>query len=214
MPPDRPGGPARQERVDSIVGAARSIIEAGGLEALSMRKLAAEVGAAPTTIYWHVGSRRDLLDAVLDRMVADLPPVVVRGSAPRTRLASAARSFRDQVRATTATQQLAGAIGRSAELSFPAQVILAREVSAAGLSGAGAAQAVRALLFLIGGFILLEDEFAHREPGARTTQELWEAVDDDALDPGLRRAMSRGVDTDDLFDYAVDRLLASVLPAV
>ena len=214
MSPDRPGGHARQARVDQIIDAARSIIEAGGLEALSMRKLAADVGAAPTTIYWHVGSRRDLLDAVLDRMIAELPPIAVRGTVPRTRLASAARSFRDQVRSTTATQQLAGAIGRSAELSFPAQVILAREVQAAGLSGAGAAQAVRALLFLIGGFILLEDNFAHREAGARTTQELWEAVDDDGLDPGLRRARSRGVDTDDLFDYAVDRLLASVLPPV
>jgi TetR/AcrR family transcriptional regulator, tetracycline repressor protein len=206
--------PRDQERVDSIVGAARSIIEAGGLEALSMRKLAAEVGAAPTTIYWHVGSRRDLLDAVLDRMVADLPPIAVLGTEPRARLASAARSFRDQVRATTATQQLAGALGRNAELSLPIQVTLAREVSAAGLSGADAAQAVRALLFLVGGFILLEDNFAHREPGARTTQELWEGVDDDALDPALRKAMSRSVDTDDLFDYAVDRLLASVLPAV
>jgi hypothetical protein len=151
---------------------------------------------------------------VLDRMIADLPPVVVRGTQPRARLASAARSFRDQVRGTTPTQQLAGALGRSAELSFPAQVVLAREVQAAGLSGAAAAQAVRALLFVIGGFILLEDEFAHREPGARTTQELWATVDDGGVDPGLRRAMSRGVNTDALFDFAVDRLLASVLPVV
>jgi TetR/AcrR family tetracycline transcriptional repressor len=214
VPPDRPGGQVHQERVDQIVDAARAIVEAGGLEALSMRKLAAEVGAAPTSIYWHVGSRRDLLDAVLDRMVTDLPPIAARGRTPRTRLASAARSFRDQVRDTTAAQQLAGDLGRSAELSFPAQVTLAREVQAAGLTGAAAAQAVRALLFLVGGFILLEDNFAHREPGARTTQELWEAVGDDGLDPELRRAMSSGVDTDDLFDYAVDRLLAAVLPAV
>ncbi len=202
------------DRVDRIVDAARSIIEAGGLEALSMRKLAAEVGAAPTSIYWHVGSRRDLLDAVLDRMVADLPPIAVRGRTPRARLASAAQSFRDQIRDTTPTQQLAGALGRSAELSFPAQVILAGEAQAAGLAGAAAAQAVRALLFLVGGFILLEDNFAHREAGARTTQELWEGVDDDRLDPALRNAMSLGVDADELFDFAVDRLLASMLPPV
>jgi TetR/AcrR family tetracycline transcriptional repressor len=214
VPPDRLGGPARQERVERIIAAARSMVEAGGLESLSMRKLAAEVGGAPTTIYWHIGGRRELLDAVLDRMIAELPPIVVRGSTPRARLASASRSLRDQVRATEVTQQLAADLGRGAELSFPAQVVLAREVQAAGLSGAGAAQAVRALLFLVGGFLLIEDNFAHREAGASTTQQLWAALDDNGLDRGLRRAMSRGVDTDGLFDFAVDRLLAAVLPAV
>jgi hypothetical protein len=84
-------------------------------------------------------------------------------------------------------------------------------MQAAGVRGADAAQAVRALLFLVGGFILLEDNFAHREPGSRTTQELWRALSDDDIDPGLRKAMSRPTNTDSLFDYAVDRLLVSIL---
>jgi AcrR family transcriptional regulator len=200
--------PADHER---IVAAARALIEAGGVEALSMRKLAADVGVAPTAIYWHVGSREDLLNAVLDAMVADLPPIVARGTNARGRLASVARSIRDQVRATTPTQQLAAELGRTAELSFPSQVALTREMQAAGVGGSDAAQAVRAVLFLVGGFILLEDNFAHRQPGSRTTQDLWRALDDDDIDPGLRRAMSRPANTDSLFDYAVDRLLASIL---
>src|SRR5205085_12120086 len=69
--------PADHER---IVAAGRALIEAGGVEALSMRKLAAEVGVAPTAIYWHVGSREDLLNAVLDAMVDDLPPIAARGT--------------------------------------------------------------------------------------------------------------------------------------
>jgi AcrR family transcriptional regulator len=200
--------PADHER---IVAAARALIETGGVEALSMRKLAADVGVAPTAIYWHVGSRQDLLNAVLDAMVADLPPIVARGASARARLASVARSIRDQVRATTPTQQLAAELGRTAELSFPGQVALTREIQAAGVSGSDAAQAVRAVLFLVGGFILLEDNFAHRQPGSRTTQDLWRALDDDGIDPGLKRAMSRPANTDSLFDYAVDRLLASIL---
>lgn len=196
---------------DRIVAAARALIESGGVDALSMRKLAADVGVAPTAIYWHVGSRDDLLNAVLDSMIADLPPIVAKGSTPKDRLASAARSFRDQVRSTTRTQQLAEAVDRTAELSFQGQVALAREMEAAGLRGAAAAQAVRALLFLVGGFILLEDNFSHRREGGRTTQELWRRVDDPAIDPGLRRAMTRAANTDALFDYAVDRLLESVL---
>jgi AcrR family transcriptional regulator len=206
--PARQSEPVRQEQ---IVTAARVLIESGGVEAVSMRKLAAEVGVAPTAIYWHVGSREDLLNAVLDAMVADLPPIAARGTTARARLASVARSIRDQVRATTPVQQLAAAVGRTAELSFPGQVALTREMQAAGVRGAEAAQAVRALLFLVGGFILLEDNFANREPGSRTTQELWRALSDDDIDPGLRKAMSRPTNTDSLFDYAVDRLLASML---
>lgn len=200
---------ADQER---IVAAARALVEGGGVDALSMRKLAAEVGAAPTAIYWHIGSREDLLNAVLDVMIADLPPVAARGSSPRARLASVARSIRDQVRATTAAQQLAAELGRTAELSFPGQVALTREMQAAGVKGSDAAQAVRAVLFLVGGFILLEDNFAHRQPGSRTTQELWDTLDDTAgIEPSLKRAMAKPANTDALFDYAVDRLLASVL---
>lgn len=200
--------PADQER---IVAAARELIGAGGVDALSMRKLAAEVGVAPTAIYWHIGSREDLLNAVLDAMIADLPAIAARGSSPRARLVSVARSIRDQVRATTDAQQLAAELGRTAELSFPGQVALTREMQAAGVTGSDAAQAVRAVLFLVGGFILLEDNFAHRQPGSRTTQELWQALDDDAIDPALRRAMARPANTDTLFDYAVERLLASIL---
>lgn len=196
---------------NGIVAAARALIEGGGIEALSMRKLAADLGVAPTAIYWHVGSRDDLLNAVLDAMIIDLPPIIARGSTPKARLGSVARSFRDQVRATTLTQQLANELGRTAELSFPGQVALAREMEAAGLHGGQAAQAVRSVLFLVGGFILLEDNFSHRRPGGRTTQELWRRVDDPAIDAGLRRAMTRPVNTDSLFDYAVDRLLDSIL---
>ena len=210
MAPARQSEPVRQ---DQIVAAARALIEAGGVEALSMRKLAADVGVAPTAIYWHVGSREDLLNAVLDAMIADLPSIAARGTTPRARLASVARSIRDQVRSTTPTQQLAAELGRTAELSFPGQVALTREMQAAGVEGAEAAQAVRALLFLVGGFILLEDNFAHRQPGSRTTQELWQALgsDESCIDPALRKAMSRPANTDSLFDYAVDRLLASIL---
>jgi AcrR family transcriptional regulator len=206
--PARPDEPVTRRR---LVATARALIESSGVDALSMRKLAAEVGVAPTAIYWHVGSRDDLLHAVLDELVADLPPIVARGNTPRRRLASTARSIRDQVRATQVTQHVAAVLDRGAELSFPAQVALAREVQAAGLTGAAAAQAARALLFLIGGFILLEDNFAHRKPGSRTTQELWQAVRDRDVDPQLRKAMSQPTNTDALFDYAVERLVDSIL---
>jgi TetR/AcrR family tetracycline transcriptional repressor len=197
---------------ERIVAAARALVKGGGADALSMRKLAAELGVAPTAIYWHVGDRDHLLNAVLDAEVAELPAVRAAGSTPRRRIRSVARAVRRQVQTAPNVQALALTLGRSAEVSFPGQVALAREVTAAGLRGAEGADAVRAILFLIGGFAMLEGNFSRRPPGARATHELWAEVDDDGIDPGLQAAMGRPADTDALFTYALDRLIDSVLP--
>ncbi len=202
---------ADPETWQRLLDASRSLVESGGVDGLSMRKVAAEVGVAPTAIYWHFGGRDELLHAVLDDMIAELPRLAVRGSDPHARIASLARAFRAQVMGTTPMQQLAEELGRSAELSVPVQVLLAREVEAAGLSGVDAANAVRAVLFMVGGFILIEENYRHRPPGARTTQDLWQGIDDGSLDPGLAAAMRRPPDTDALFRYALDRLLDAVL---
>ena len=69
------------------MAAARAFVTADGVDAVSMRKVAAEVGLAPTAIYWHVGSREDLLNAVLDEIIADLPPIRAGGTGARDRIA-------------------------------------------------------------------------------------------------------------------------------
>src|SRR3974390_1525662 len=94
-----------------LVDAARALVETGGLDALSMRKVAAEVGVAPTAIYWHVGGREALLGAALDAMVADVPSPVAEGSTAAERITSLARGMRAAALATTNTQLLARELG-------------------------------------------------------------------------------------------------------
>jgi AcrR family transcriptional regulator len=194
-----------------IVAAARQLVEADGVDAVSMRKVAAEVGLAPTAIYWHVGSREDLLNAVLDDMVADLPPIRPRGTGARDRIASVARAARQEFHDQVRTLQLATALGRGNELSFRAQVALAREMTAAGLDGDDAVAALRSILFLVGGFVMIEEEYRQREPAQVGTQGLWSEVDDAKIDPAIRLAMTGTTDTDALFTYTLDRLLDAVL---
>jgi AcrR family transcriptional regulator len=194
-----------------IVAAARRVVEADGVDAVSMRKVAAEVGLAPTAIYWHLGSREDLLNAVLDDMVADLPPIRARGTGPRDRIASVARTARQEFHDQVRMLQLATALGRGNELSFRAQVALAREMTAAGLDGDDAVAALRSILFLVGGFVMIEEEYRQREPAQLGTQGLWSDVDDVDIDPAIRDAMTRSTDTDALFTYTLDRLLDAVL---
>jgi AcrR family transcriptional regulator len=192
-----------------LVDAARALVETGGPDALSMRKVAAEVGVAPTAIYWHVGGREALMGAVFDALVADVPSPVAEGVAPAERITSLALGMRAAALATTNTQLLARELGRTAELFLPAQVALARELSAAGLHGAAAADATRAVLFVVGGFVLLEDNY--RSAGVARTPDLWGDVDEPLIDPELKEAMTRPTTPDALFEYTIEHLLAAIL---
>ncbi|MDL5156254.1 TetR/AcrR family transcriptional regulator C-terminal domain-containing protein [Actinomycetospora termitidis] len=59
---------------DAIVTAAVRLLDEGGLAALSLRKVAAELGVSAPTLYWHVTDKRALLDLVAERMVAEHAP--------------------------------------------------------------------------------------------------------------------------------------------
>ncbi|HEV2872582.1 MAG TPA: TetR family transcriptional regulator, partial [Actinomycetota bacterium] len=52
--------PLSKERV---LGAAVALADAQGVEALSMRKLAQELGVVPMALYKHVANKDELLDS-------------------------------------------------------------------------------------------------------------------------------------------------------
>ena len=192
---------------DRIVAAARGMVEAGGVDALSMRKLAAELDVAHTAIYWHVGSRDELVGAVIDAFLADLGDITPTGRTPRARMESVAREIRRQVVEHRALVALAMEQGRFPGMWFPAQVALAREVSAAGLKGAEAARAVTSLLYLAGAFVMLEAAFEEHAHEAHATVELWRGVEDPRIDRGLKTRMARGFDAASVFEDTLEAVL-------
>ena len=56
---------------EAIVSAAVGLLVREGLAALSMRRLAEELGTGAATLYWHVGSKDGLLDLVLDQVIGE-----------------------------------------------------------------------------------------------------------------------------------------------
>ena len=70
-----PERPARRRREpisqDAIVAAAIGLLDREGLAALSMRRLAEELGTGAASLYWHVGSKDGLLDLVLDEVIGE-----------------------------------------------------------------------------------------------------------------------------------------------
>lgn len=54
----------------AVLAAARELLTAGGMEALSMRALASRLGVAPNALYSHVPGKTALLDDLLDDLLA------------------------------------------------------------------------------------------------------------------------------------------------
>jgi AcrR family transcriptional regulator len=79
---------------EQLVLAAKEEIEAGRYEQMTIRRLAARLGVAPMSLYRHVRDKEDLLNEVVDRMMAEIWQPKVDTSDPWAWLAAAADSFR------------------------------------------------------------------------------------------------------------------------
>ncbi|TDE90026.1 TetR/AcrR family transcriptional regulator [Occultella glacieicola] len=60
---------------DGVVAVAIAIADEGGLAAVSMRRVATELGVDPMSLYRHVGTKDGLLELMTDAVVSDIEPV-------------------------------------------------------------------------------------------------------------------------------------------
>ncbi len=58
---------------DTIVDAALEVLDADGLDLLSMRHVARTLNTTAAALYWHVGSKDGLLDLIFDRVIGEQP---------------------------------------------------------------------------------------------------------------------------------------------
>ncbi|MEU0236211.1 TetR/AcrR family transcriptional regulator [Nocardiopsis sp. NPDC006198] len=66
-------GKINQERREEILSAALRIAEKGGLAAMSMRAIGAEVGLTPMALYGYFASKDELLDWLVGRVLQEVP---------------------------------------------------------------------------------------------------------------------------------------------
>ncbi|MFE2755974.1 TetR/AcrR family transcriptional regulator [Actinosynnema sp. NPDC059335] len=91
-PPERPApAPLSRER---IVRAAIGLADADGLDAVSLRKVAAALDVGPMRLYGYIATKEDLLDLMVDAVQGEITPVgdgwreVLRSLADTTRRAA------------------------------------------------------------------------------------------------------------------------------
>lgn len=73
---DRPEPPTRPVPLDRerIVAAAVALADEGGLEAVSLRKVAARLNAGPMRLYGFISTKEELFDLMVDEVQAEILP--------------------------------------------------------------------------------------------------------------------------------------------
>jgi len=79
---------------DRIVSVAIDLIEREGVEALSMRRIAADLGVAAMSLYYHVPNKAALLEAVAERIVDGIDYADDPALDPEERARRLMRAFR------------------------------------------------------------------------------------------------------------------------
>jgi AcrR family transcriptional regulator len=90
-PSPRGRGPRPGLTVDQVVEAAIGVADREGLGALSMRRVAAELGVGTTSLYTYVPGKPELLDVMIDTVAGEALPPDDAGGRWRERLAAVAR---------------------------------------------------------------------------------------------------------------------------
>ena len=153
-----------------VLAAARRIADAEGVDHLTMRRLAAELGVLPNALYTYVPDKEALLDALIDDLLADIEAdgpatgdwrdglVRVMDSSRRLLLAHP-----QLVPVFLARPGLGPNAARLGEITFG---LLRR----GGLEGERAVEAFRALLIYSLGFAAFQARRLPEEAGARSAR--------------------------------------------
>ncbi len=201
--------------VEAVVSVALDLLARGGLEAVSFRKIAGELGVSAPTLYWHVDSKRHLLDLMAERLVGR------ERAAPYDRPAAGEQWWEwlrrrgqsyFEILTSTRDAHLVLAGNRPTRDSLPGIDAVLAELVAVGLPPADALQTVFALGAYVGGSALeWQSEQARGRDGVDDS-DVHNAIRDDAGYPVLAGAIAglSALDQRATFEHGLDLLIAGL----
>lgn len=228
--PAAPAAPRRGPRpgldVDRVVAAAVALADAEGLAALSMRRVAAELGVAAMTLYTHVPGKGELVDLMLDEVLGELYPAgPAVGAGWRAALTAVARANWDLfVRHPWALHVATGRppLGPNLMAKYECEL---RAVDGLGLSELQMDLLVRLVNDLVKGTVGGVQEKVSAERATGTTEREWWAATAPYLDrvfdparfptvarvgPVAGEALQAAYDPERSFAFGLDRLLDGI----
>lgn len=168
--------PAPLDR-DRIVAAAVTMLERDGVAGLSMRKLAAELGTKPMSIYHHVPNKSALLSLALSEIAAHIPWEPPTG-APRERMIHIAM---DMYLKLTDIPWIVAILREGTNVGTPALALADQFITAAnelGLDDQHALNLWCGVWYLVSSELQWHDSVAHRTDEQRSW---FETMDPDSV---------------------------------
>jgi TetR/AcrR family tetracycline transcriptional repressor len=201
---------------DLIARTALRLLNDVGLDGLTMRLLAKELGVQAPTLYWHVKNKQELLDAMADLMaeeVADGLEAPGRGMSWQEWSAELARKmrrtmlrYRDGARVSAGSYSTNPAVARTVELTL-------RTLADAGFPVAVAARAFPTILHYTIGFTIEEQArtgAAYEGPNPYAeSQGLAVDPEKHPLTAGVAKELY-GVDSEANFEYGLSIVLTGM----
>ncbi|MFI0942656.1 TetR/AcrR family transcriptional regulator [Streptomyces sp. NPDC021020] len=227
LPWERPrrSAPRRTFSREAVVTAALHVIDTEGVEAMTMRRVAQELGTGPASLYAHVSGREEMIVLVLDRVLADVTCPEPDPQRWREQIKDVARDGRRALVAHGDLARLLPEIGvpTGESITVHSEGMLAI-LAAAGLPKQVCAYAVDALSMYVTGIAAEEASRAYRArsggPGPDTAARVEDYIA--ALPPdrfpmltGMVAELARDVG-DERFEFGLDLMvtgLAAHLPA-
>ena len=209
----RPGRPARLSR-DAVLRAAVRIADEGGLDALTMQRVAEQVEAEAMSLYRHVRNKEDLLDGIVDLVYAEieLPPT---GTGWRTAMRDRAISARAVLRRHPWAVSLMESRSSPGPANLRHHDAVSGVLLAAGFSSAMTTHAYNLLDSYIYGFVLQETTlpFGTQEEMEAMAESMIVDTSQDAY-PHLRRVatelIAAGFRYADEFEFGLDLILDGI----
>lgn len=153
-----PPGPARRLSEHDVIDGAFALVREHGVDALSVRRVAARLGLTPTALYTYVDGRAGLLRAMVERVMGGIPLAMLddAGLTAAERLERFGLALRRTVleHPGGATLIMTGPLDGTHALAM--NEALLRCLTSAGLTLDDAARAAYALQVFVLGTVMLE----------------------------------------------------------
>jgi AcrR family transcriptional regulator len=131
----------------AVVGRALALADTEGLNALTIRRLAAELGVTPMALYWHFRSKEELLKGLSDQVWSEID-VNVDAAAPWSQqLRGLLESLVGMLRAHPSAPHLVLENPKSSPAAIRATEITLEVLRSAGFDAAGASEIARGVLW-------------------------------------------------------------------
>jgi len=162
---------------DDVIHTAIQLLEEVGLDGLTLRRLATELGISAPTLYWHFRDKRELLDAMAEVMVGDFrerqPPIPDHLPWEEKIAESMRQQYRAIVSYRDGARVMAG--NRPTESTLPMiEMFLSRWVAVGFPPSEALAMVLTMGDFVLGSALEYQAEVERRRTGGEAGQkELW-----------------------------------------